>query len=332
MWVYYLLLDQEAARAFSVIFHRFALCYAFYHLTRQHWGILTLYNKKAGTDRSEVRLIEGLLLAFGLVYPFAYANSLSIQQASFAETLPLQLNVWNNIVFSFVILALIVWLIGLLLSAPQMSQRWPNVKSFFFKAGFIPLTGALAIKIFAANGIQPTMQMLSDVLLIGFVVTGIWYIFSIFKWYRSGEPLNIPKLLFFTVVLLTNNFILHLELPLIMYVVCLTIFHNLQYHRIIRFHNVNKYSSPEAPQRNGFAVTLTNKLGSFAVLAIIFSLFYVLSKAGNEIFNKNEMLNYTISSILWGVAFHHYVLDSVIWKIKKSKNLVSDLKVAPESI
>ena len=332
VWAHYFFLGQEEAQAFSITFHRFALIYAYYHLCRQHWGILALYNKKNGEDVPLVRRSEGLLLTFGLAYPFIHAlyASWGLQKLSLAERLPVPgAEAWDAIFSSLVFVAIVVWLVALAIfsSRTMRGRLGDDIVYFLLKAGFIPLAAATIVEIIRYFGIDNTLATLNNLLLAGFIIVLIWNLFLYYRKARGAAGLNPAKLIFLATVLGTNNFILHLELPLVMYVVALTMFHDLQYHRIVRFHNVNKYQAADGLVRYGFASILTRKLAVLVGMSLIFAVLFVLPRASNEAFNAMEMLNYTISTLFWGIAFHHYVMDSRIWKMRNINNLEENLQV-----
>jgi hypothetical protein len=81
---------------------------------------------------------------------------------------------------------------------------------------------------------------------------------------RSNRWIRAPKWLLPMSVLATHNVILSPPLTLFVPAMCLTILHNVQYHRIVRFYNVNKYREPNLGEW-GLAGRLTTSLPLFAL-------------------------------------------------------------------
>ncbi|MFM6023680.1 MAG: hypothetical protein ACKPER_12250, partial [Dolichospermum sp.] len=160
------------------------------------------------------------------------------------------------------------------------------------------------------------------------IITIITYAIFLFK---KGEIIyqianNYPKWLLLFTVIFSYNLILHLPLPLYIIIASLTIFHNIQYHKIINYHNGNKYKSGEK-ERFGFAVTLAQKMTIFITMALAFNLISYVPRFASNFLITNEFINYILSSFFWGIAFHHYYLDSIIWKVKNNVQLYSVLKI-----
>jgi hypothetical protein len=149
--------------------------------------------------------------------------------------------------------------------------------------------------------------------------------------FKKGEIIyqianNYPKWLLLFTVIFSYNLILHLPLSLYIIIASLTIFHNIQYHKIINYHNGNKYKSGEK-ERFGFAVTLAQKMTIFITMALAFNLISYVPRFASNFLITNEFINYILSSFFWGIAFHHYYLDSIIWKVKNNVQLSSVLKI-----
>ncbi len=143
---------------------------------------------------------------------------------------------------------------------------------------------------------------------------------------RAGEPMNWPKIgLLLTVIplqwvalLYASHYgpegILRAGIPL-------GLFHSFQYHRLLWFHNRNRYTEPGAVERHGLAARL---VGHFAVyLGIAIGLNLALN------FIPAVLLPYqTAQAAIWGVAFTHYCMDARIWRVRSDKGLAAALRMA----
>ena len=174
-------------------------------------------------------------------------------------------------------------------------------------------------------GNQPMIQIglkLADWLYLGFAAYFFWR--QVQK-YRAGIPVNLPK--FMLLALLgplqwiafryATQFgaegILRAAIPL-------GLFHSLQYHCLMWFHNKNRYTTEDAAQKYGFAATLA-KGGLGVYLAIAISLNLIISLVPAFAGQGTEFLKASV----WGFAFTHYVLDARIWHVRGDKDLAQAL-------
>jgi len=139
------------------------------------------------------------------------------------------------------------------------------------------------------------------------------------------RSLDGPKLLLLAAAIPMHWIVLRFLEPLgaegaLAAVATLTIYHNIQYHRIIWFHNYNKYTRPGAA--NFGAATIINKsFWRYFGFAVLFGAAY-------------HIPHYTVvaphgvvMSFIWGGAFTHYYLDSKIWRVRRDKQLNNNLKL-----
>jgi len=103
-------------------------------------------------------------------------------------------------------------------------------------------------------------------------------------------------------------------------VATLTIYHNIQYHRIIWFHNRNKYNRAGAG-RYGAASVINRSVWSYIGFALAFGAIY-------------HIPHYTVvqpdsfwMAFIWGGAFTHYYLDSKIWRVRRDTQLNENLRM-----
>jgi len=112
-------------------------------------------------------------------------------------------------------------------------------------------------------------------------------------------------------------------------VAILTIYHNLQYHRLIWFHN-KKYT-PQSREKYGAAEFISRRLLYYIAFGIIFGVIYqgprqLLGYVGLQTSQPSFAVQLGIS-FLWGYAFIHYYLDSKIWRVRRDPSVGEALKM-----
>jgi hypothetical protein len=140
-------------------------------------------------------------------------------------------------------------------------------------------------------------------------------------------PINAPKLLLLAACLPMHWIVLRMLEPVqpasagaLAAVATLTIYHNIQYHRIIWFHNRNKYSRADSVNY-GAASVISKSVWSYIGFAILFGALY-------------HIPHYTVvqpdsfwMAFIWGGAFIHYYLDSKIWRVRRDTQLNENLRM-----
>jgi hypothetical protein len=164
-----------------------------------------------------------------------------------------------------------------------------------------------------------------------------------------GEPLNVPKYLLLAAAIPMHWIVLLTPMPHkpIAIVAILTIYHNLQYHRLIWFHN-KKYKSARtvggvessketARSKYGAAELISRRLAFYVLFGVLFGLIYqgprqflgyLSFKSGAAGITDVPVATQVAISFLWGYAFIHYYLDSKIWRIRRDPNVGKALNMA----
>jgi hypothetical protein len=137
--------------------------------------------------------------------------------------------------------------------------------------------------------------------------------------WRHGKPVNIAKLLLVAAALPLPWVAFYYALPLgkeglVPLAMASGLFHAIQYHRLILFHNRNRYTDNRAPMASFFSKNLL----AYAALAV---------GGSAAVFLLGRQSEYLAASV-WGVAFTHYVLDSRIWRVRGDKQLAAALRLA----
>ena len=198
-------------------------------------------------------------------------------------------------------------------------------------------------------------------LLIGTVVLGVAWLIRQVQRAVLRQPLNVPKYLLLAAAIPMHWVALLTPMPAkpIALVAILTIYHNLQYHRLIWFHN-KKYSagsarvlpaserqslsaqqageaaSDNARNQFGPASFISRRLIIYIALGIIFGIIYqgprqYLGYLNLHTGDSPAALSVPIQlgiAFLWGYAFIHYYLDSKIWRVRRDPSVGKALKMA----
>jgi hypothetical protein len=197
--------------------------------------------------------------------------------------------------------------------------------------------------------LQPWVGILETVLLTGTVALFVIWLGRQVQRVISGLPLNVPKYLLLAAAIPMHWIVLLTPMPHkpIAIVAILTIYHNLQYHRLIWFHN-QKYvgrgtgSSPASSdplnlrQQYGAAEVISRRLLYYIAFGILFGFIYQGPRQwlGYTTLNSDgagrtqTLLTQLGISFLWGYAFIHYYLDSKIWRIRRDPSVSKALNLA----
>jgi hypothetical protein len=200
-------------------------------------------------------------------------------------------------------------------AAEMKLDRW-----YVLASGVIPL-GLFVIRTRMAPG--TTVDIISAVSIAAFAAMTIFYAaFQIRKW-RAGKPMNAPKLLLMAGLV---------PLQWIAFAygarfgadgvtragIALGLFHSLQYHRLMWFHNKNRYQTEGSLEKHGLAAVLGQKFGYYFAAAV--GLYWFADILPQAMFPVQWL-----QASLWGIAFMHYLLDSKIWRVRGDKELAAAL-------
>jgi uncharacterized membrane protein len=201
--------------------------------------------------------------------------------------------------------------------------------------------------------LQSGVNGLASILLAGTVVLGLAWLGRQIQRALTGEPLDVPKYLLLAAAIPMHWFVLLTPMPHkpIAIVAILTIYHNLQYHRLIWFHN-QKYTdlrgssltvregSPvttDLREKYGAAELISRRLLYYVAFGVLFGLIYqgprqilgyISLKNGDGLSGAQSFPTQLGISFLWGYAFIHYYLDSKIWRIRRDPSVGKALNMS----
>jgi hypothetical protein len=141
-------------------------------------------------------------------------------------------------------------------------------------------------------------------------------------------PINGPKMLLLAAALPMHWIVLRVLEPVqpasaaaLSAVATLTIFHNIQYHRIVWFHNQNKYGR-KGSLDYGAASRISKTVWHYVGFAVLFGAAYHIPHYTMVAPDSLAM------AFIWGGAFTHYYLDSKIWRVRRDKKLNENLQMS----
>jgi hypothetical protein len=166
-------------------------------------------------------------------------------------------------------------------------------------------------------------QAANDLLAIAYLLMAVFFLGRQAQKFRTGALVNTPKLLLFLAVVplqwLAFGYAATFGFEgIIRAGIILGLFHSFQYHRLMWFHNQNRYSEPLGESRFGLAATLARRFAYYALAALALNL------------ALNVLPAYTLpasplKAAVWGFAFMHYLLDARIWRVRGNRELAAAL-------
>lgn len=151
------------------------------------------------------------------------------------------------------------------------------------------------------------------------------------KW-RQGLALDWPKQILLASAIPVNFLLFRSGMPLLGVYAAVTIYHNVQYHRLVWFYNRNKYGQDAVGERKyGLATLISGRwltyVAAAAVYAIVFDVVprFVL-KDGVGLMNVGTR-NEIIFSFFAAPGLLHYWVDGHIWKVRSDPDLKTYLQL-----
>jgi len=188
-------------------------------------------------------------------------------------------------------------------------------------------------------------------LLVGTIGLGVLWLGRQLQRAALRQTLDVPKYLLLAAAIPMHWIVLLTPMPNkpIAIVAILTLSHNLQYHRLIWFHN-QKYSGTRLSRvdhaqdahatlraKYGPAELISRRLLYYIAFGILFGILYqgprqILGYLGLKSSHGVPTGELSIPiqlgvAFLWGYAFIHYYLDSKIWRVRRDPSVGEALKM-----
>ncbi len=194
--------------------------------------------------------------------------------------------------------------------------------------------------------LRSSVDSVAMLLLAGTVALGIVWLGRQIQRALLRQTLDVPKYLLLAASIPMHWIVLLTPMPNkpIAIVAILTIYHNLQYHRLIWFHN-QKYSYRTPTRRGservddpialrkqyGPAELISRRLLYYIAFGILFGIIYqgprqLLGYLGLRASHGVPTAELSVPiqlgvAFLWGYAFIHYYLDSKIWRVRREPSV-----------
>jgi uncharacterized membrane protein len=211
--------------------------------------------------------------------------------------------------------------------------------------------------------LHSSVNGLALLLLVGTIILGVAWLARQIQLAILGQPLDVPKYLLLAAAIPMHWVVLLTPMPHkpIAIVAILTIYHNLQYHRLIWFHNkkyhldrgkgvsrvgrVEGLSSEDHAQdahatrsKYGAAELISRRLLFYIAFGILFGVIYQgprqylgyvsVTHGGGSGPNAGSVPMQLGIAFLWGYAFIHYYLDSKIWRVRRDPSVGKALNMS----
>jgi len=211
-------------------------------------------------------------------------------------------------------------------------DKWFFAVAFYFPFLTYPLHDKQAASLLPFPIIPRLASVYENALLFVLILVTLAYLVRQVQKWRQGLSLNWPKQLLFASAIPVNYLLFRSGMPLLGVYAAATIYHNVQYHRLVWFYNQNKYARP-APQTKEYGLaTLVNSrwltyVAAAALYAIVFDVvprFFL--KDGVGLMNVGTR-NQIIFSFFAAPGLLHYWVDGHIWKMRSDPELRTYLRL-----
>lgn len=162
----------------------------------------------------------------------------------------------------------------------------------------------------------PTLRPLLDGAFVLLMAAALLLMLSgRFERFRAG-----PKHLLMGIIIGFHLLVFGLLSHLLTILATLTIFHNLQYHRIVWQHEAGHGRRP------------LGHVLPYLVLGLLFGALWYGLRVPAAVAVTDKTLRNAIIGLCWGVAFHHYLVDSRIWRVRRTPALAQALEQGADSV
>ncbi|MCA8955916.1 MAG: hypothetical protein KDC87_07570 [Planctomycetes bacterium] len=263
------------------LFFFLAAVWAFHHVAKQHFGFLALYRAKHREFHKADFLFHKYYLLVSLWMP---ALILLTNHVVWVQDIPGVLGYYTSYGADG-------------LATIQSTQKVFRVGcTWIFWLAQAAFAGAMILRLIRGKGLN-----LPILLLLASCVPLSWIVIM-----HSLES-DIPNAQFVLVPILTT-------------------YHNIQYHGLVWHYNRQKYRcatyDTETKQRLGWAVPLNHNLLVYAAFGVLYTALTIgFEHYGLALVKDRQGIGLVLSAFFWGFAFHHYYLDSKIWKASEDAEL-----------
>ncbi|MFL6211837.1 MAG: hypothetical protein ACJ74W_23530 [Pyrinomonadaceae bacterium] len=192
---------------------------------------------------------------------------------------------------------------------------------------FIPRDAEAMTKVPAA--LHWSLNYLANALLVVTIMIALVWLARQVQRAWAAQPLDGPKYLLLAAAIPMHWVVLLTPMPQkpIAIVAILTVYHNLQYHRLIWFHN-QKYRREESRTQHGAAEFISRRLLYYVAFGVLFGLSYRLPRfLVEQRQGAQSTAVQLLAAFFWGYAFIHYHLDAHIWRVRRDPSVGKALRM-----
>jgi hypothetical protein len=174
------------------------------------------------------------------------------------------------------------------------------------------------------------LGLLENALLAATIIAGAAWTGRQIQRALVGLALDVPKYLLLAAAVPMHWVVLLTPMPHkpIAIVAMLTIYHNLQYHRLVWFHNRKYTRDDTCRSRHGAAEFISRRLIYYILFGVLFGIWYQVPRQYvNHAAEPGAFTTQLASGFLWGYALVHYYLDSKIWRVRRDPSVGRALRM-----
>jgi hypothetical protein len=174
------------------------------------------------------------------------------------------------------------------------------------------------------------LGLLEGVLLAATAAASVAWVARQVQRALAGLPLDVPKYLLLAAAIPMHWVVLMtpMQHKPIAIVAMLTVYHNLQYQRLVWFHNRKYTRDDSCRERHGAAEFISRRLLHYVLLGLVFGVWYQVPRQYvNHAADPEAFVTQLASGFLWGYALLHYYLDSKIWRVRRDPALGRALRM-----
>ena len=305
-------------KSFFFIFNRIAFFLGYCHLIKQNWGFICIYRKKNGEKSLKTKQLDKIIFFTSCFIPIFLNSSIYIRPFTDYESFYPSRELWNIQFLIFTALTIISIILHTVFFRKKMSL-FKNLATIFVLI-------SITIKFIQYYSIESFINSLTTLCFFILICSFIYYLFFIPRQNSKKSFSNHPKLVLAITVIFIHFFILISNIPLAIVIAALTIFHNVQYHKVINNYGKHRYTEKNK-NKYGSASRLFTNITFLIIIFLLFFTFFYTPRFASIYFNINTVHYILISILFWGIPFHHYYLDSIIWKISKDKEVSKSFKI-----
>ncbi len=204
--------------------------------------------------------------------------------------------------------------------------------AFFYPFLTFPLHSREAAELLPFPIVPKLASVYENILLLALILITLAYLARQWTKWRTGLSLNWPKQILFVSAIPVSFLLFRSAMPILGVYAAATIFHNVQYHRLVWFYNRNKYGQQSVQASKYGLATLINSrwlayVACAALYAILFDVvprFVLKTEIGlMNVGTRNEI----IFSFFAAPGLLHYWIDGHIWKVRSDPDLRNYLQL-----